>query len=79
MTDIRNTEIKIRVKATECGSDAINRYMLRNGYTNATWTDGHDLKHICWTNGEYELWLGGMRTNDTHCTFELTGNRINSK
>lgn len=76
-TDIRNREIKVKVKATECASDAIDRYMKRKGFQMCYWYDGRDLPHTTYSNGEYgELWLGPVMVNETTgiCTFELDGN-----
>jgi hypothetical protein len=77
-TDIRNREITIKVKLTETATDAIDRYMKRNGFVRYDWIDGMGLKHICYGNNEYrELWRGAMMFSDVTntCTFTVCGDK----
>jgi hypothetical protein len=75
-TDIRNKEIKIKVKADECAMDAIKRYMKRNGFTHYQ-ENRRDLTFDKFYSNEYsEIWVAGQSFNENTntATFELEGN-----
>jgi len=77
-TDIRSTEIKIKVKKSESATDAIRRDMQRKGFTFTEWQDGKGLKHQAYLgNGYSELWVSGYNFSyiTNKVTFVLDGNR----
>jgi hypothetical protein len=74
--DIRNTELKTRVKETESTEEAITRYMVRNGFETETFTDGKGLTHRYFSNNEYsQLWIGTTNFNGKSVTFTIEGNK----
>jgi hypothetical protein len=77
MTDIRNTEIKIRVGKNEDATTAITRYMKKNGFETEKWTDGKGLQRQYFFNNEYqELWIGNTNyVTDNTVEFTLNGNK----
>lgn len=75
-SEIRNQEIKVKVKLTESVSDAIARYMKRNGFLPCDWVDGKGITHFCFTgNGYRELWVSSQLFHNNVCTFSLAGDR----
>jgi hypothetical protein len=76
-TDIRNTEIKIKVRQSEGCLEAIGRYMKKIGFERREWTDNKGLDHQYFTRCDYsEIWISyyAMNEKNNTCLFNLAGN-----
>lgn len=63
-------EIKIRVKNTECGSDAIDRYMRRKGYEKKIWQKADAVREF-YIKGHEVLAVQGQYIAGKNVIFEL--------
>ena len=63
-------ELKIRVRNTEAGSEAIERYMKCNGYKKEIWKKAH-AERIYYIKGEECLMVYGQRPEGKSVVFEI--------